>query len=78
MYNIVIRCDVAIREVSAFFFFEYDDITDTTVPVQIDELDLGPEELEFFDGNIRKNMAPSRRGMVFLYSRRMRFSYRKY
>lgn len=39
----------------AFFFFEYDDISDTTVPVQIDGQDLGPEELEFYcNDNIRK------------------------
>lgn len=32
----------------------FDEDTATTVPVQVDEQDVSPEELEFFDGVIRK------------------------
>lgn len=37
-----------------FFFYVFDEDTATTVPVQVDEQDVSPEELEFFDGVIRK------------------------
>lgn len=37
-----------------FFFFMFDEDTGTTVPVQVDEQDASPEELEFFDDTIRK------------------------
>lgn len=37
-----------------FFFFVFDEDADTTIPVQIDEQDINPQELEFFNGAIRK------------------------
>lgn len=38
-----------------FFFFFFDEEADTTVPVQLDEQDIDPQELEFYmDETIRK------------------------
>lgn len=39
----------------AFFFFMFDEEADTTVPVQLNEQDIDPQELEFYmDDTIRK------------------------
>ena len=44
------------RGMIAFFFFEYDDTTGTTVPVSIDDTSsFNEQELEFiFDNQVRK------------------------
>lgn len=36
------------------FFFFYDNEEDSTIPVEVDDKDLTPEELEFFNDGIRK------------------------
>lgn len=37
-----------------FFFYIYDDATDTTVPVSVDDINIENEELEFFNYGVRK------------------------
>ena len=37
-----------------FFFFMYDEYTDATVPVSVDDSEIDEQELEFFFGNVRK------------------------